>query len=152
MNGTVIGAFEFFDGVFLGAPIEVLAASFRPALVYAVATMVVILLVIACCGWVDRRWEDWFSGPASGSRTRLEAMRAGRLMPPPVEWIREPFGPLVRVRRRDGEPNPRRRTGQDHGGEPIGKQRSLLGAVAYALSSSQWTIVGFALGGALRAA
>ena len=85
--GTVVGAFAFFDGVFLGAPIALLAASFRPALVYAVATVVVILLVIACCSWVDRRWDDWFSGHGTRIEKRLEAMRASRLMSHPVAWI-----------------------------------------------------------------
>ena len=85
--GTVVGAFAFFDGVFLGAPIALLAASFRPALVYAVATVVVILLVIACCSWVDRRWDDWFSGHGTRIENRLEAMRASRLMSHPVAWI-----------------------------------------------------------------
>ena len=86
--GTVVGAFAFFDGVFLGAPIALLAASFRPALVYAVATVVVILLV-------DRLLHAGSTGAgttgsrvtARGSRTRLEAMRASRLMSHPVAWI-----------------------------------------------------------------
>src|SRR4029077_3617895 len=85
--GTVVGAFAFFDGVFLGAPIALLAAAFRPALVYAVATVVVILLVIACCSWVDRCWDDWFSGHGTRIENRLEAMRASRLMSHPVAWI-----------------------------------------------------------------
>ena len=70
--GTVVAAFAFFDGVFLGAPIALLAASFRPLIVYAVATVVVILLVIACCSWVDRRWDDWFSGNSKRIEARLE--------------------------------------------------------------------------------
>jgi hypothetical protein len=55
--GSVVAVFAFFDGVFIGAPIALLAASFGPLVVYAVATVVVILLVIACCSWVDRRWD-----------------------------------------------------------------------------------------------
>src|SRR5262245_32956700 len=49
--GAAVAAFAFFDGVFLGAPIALLAASFRPLVVYGVATVVVILVVIACCSW-----------------------------------------------------------------------------------------------------
>jgi uncharacterized membrane protein len=68
--GTVVGAFAFFDGVFLGAPIALLAAAFRPALVYAVATVVVILLVIACCSWVA-------GVGTTGSRVTARASRTG---------------------------------------------------------------------------
>ena len=38
--GTVIAAFAFFDGIFLGAPIALLAATFKPLVVYLVATVV----------------------------------------------------------------------------------------------------------------
>ena len=75
--GTVVGAVAFFDGVLIGAPIALLsAASLSPLLVYAVATGAVILLVIACCSWVDRRWDDWFSGNSKRVEGRLESMRA----------------------------------------------------------------------------
>ena len=80
------GAVAFFDGVFIGAPIAVLAASFPPLLVYVVATVVVVFLVIGCCRWVDRRWDDWFSGNGTRIEKRLEKMRASRLMAHPVAW------------------------------------------------------------------
>ena len=35
--GTIVAAVAFFDGVFIGAPIALLAASFRPSLVYILA-------------------------------------------------------------------------------------------------------------------
>ena len=73
--GTIVAAFAFFDGVFLGAPIALLAASFRPLVVYGVAAILVILIVVACCSWVDRRWEEWFSGNGKRIETRLEGMR-----------------------------------------------------------------------------
>ena len=85
--GTIVAAVAFFDGVFIGAPIAVLAASFRPLLVYIVATLVVIVLVIGCCRWVDRRWDDWFSGNGTRIEKRLEKMRESRLMAHPVAWI-----------------------------------------------------------------
>ena len=65
--GTLVAAFAFFDGVVLGAPVALLAASFSPLIVYVVATTAAILLVIACCSWVDRRWEGWLSGRATAS-------------------------------------------------------------------------------------
>ena len=40
--GTVVGAVAFFDGVFIGAPIALLATTLRPLLVYAVANPILI--------------------------------------------------------------------------------------------------------------
>src|SRR5262245_1386032 len=78
--GTIVAAFAFFDGVFLGAPIAVLAASLRPLTVFVFATIAVVFLTIACCSWVDRRWDDWFSGNAKRIEKRLETMRGSRMM------------------------------------------------------------------------
>src|SRR5262249_56608951 len=86
-GGTVVMGFAFFDGVLIGAPIAVLAASFRPVPVYCGAVLAVVLLVIACCRWLDRRWEDWLTGKGRRLETRLERMRASRLMSHPVEWL-----------------------------------------------------------------
>src|SRR5262245_66595262 len=76
--GTAVMAFGFFDGVFIGAPIALLAASLRPVPVYCGAVIAVIALVIACCRWVDRSWEVWLSGKGSRIETRLEGMRGWR--------------------------------------------------------------------------
>src|SRR3954466_2999617 len=85
--GTLVAAFAFFHGVFLGAPIALFAASFRPLVVYAVAVVAIVFIVAACCREVDRRWDVFFSGGGSRVETRLETMRESRLMLPPVGWI-----------------------------------------------------------------
>src|SRR5512132_193337 len=151
--GTVVGALAFFDGVFLGAPIALLAATFRPALVYAVATVVVILLVIACCSWVDRRWDDWFSGHGTRIETRLEAMRASRLMSHPVAWIQNGSDRWYAFAAAVANPILIAALARFIGGKPIGRRRILLGAVAYAIPYvAMWTLVGFALGDTIRRA
>ena len=153
VGGTLVAAFAFFDGVFLGAPIALLAATFRPALVYAVATVVVILLVLACCSWIDRRWDDWFSGHGTRIENRLEAMRASRLMSHPVAWIQNGSDRWYAFAAAVANPILIAALARFIGGKPIGKRRIVLGAVAYALPYvAMWTIVGFALGGTLRAA
>ena len=76
--GTLVAAFAFFDGVVLGAPVALLAASFSPLIVYVVATTAAILLVIACCSWVDRRWEGWLLG----GQPRRQAARSNASEPP----------------------------------------------------------------------
>ena len=151
--GTGVGAFAFFDGVFLGLPIAVLAASFRPLIVYPVATVVVILLVIACSSWVDRRWDDWFAGHGKRIETRLETMRASSLMRHPVAWIQNGSDRWYAFAAAVANPILIAALARFIGGKPIGERRILLGAVAYAIPYvAMWTIVGYALGGTLRSA
>jgi hypothetical protein len=151
--GTGVGAFAFFDGVFLGLPIAVLAASFRPLIVYPVGTVVVILLVIACSSWVDRRWDDWFAGHGKRIERRLETMRASSLMRHPVAWIQNGSDRWYAFAAAVANPILIAALARFIGGKPIGERRILLGAVAYAIPYvAMWTIVGYALGGTLRGA
>ena len=151
--GTGVGAFAFFDGVFLGLPIAVLAAVFRPLVVYPVAVVAVILLVIACCTWVDRRWDEWFSGHGKKIETRLESMRESRLMSHPVAWIQSGSNRGYAFAAAVANPILIAGLARFIGGKPIGERRIMLGAVAYAIPYvAMWTIVGYALGGTLRGA
>jgi len=146
--GTGVGAFAFFDGVFLGLPIAVLAALFRPVIVYPVAVLVVILLVIACCTWVDRHWEEWFSGHGKKIEKRLESMRASNLLRHPVAWIQSGSDRWYSFAAAVANPILIAGLARFIGGKPIGERRILLGAVAYAIPYvAMWTIVGYALGG-----
>jgi hypothetical protein len=151
--GTVVGAVAFFDGVCIGAPIALFAASFRPVVVYLVATGAVILLVIACCGWVDRRWDDWFSGNGTRVESRLESMRRSKLMSHPVAWVQRGSDRWYALAAAVANPILIGALARLVGGRPIGRRRILLGAVAYAIPyCAMWTIVGLALGDTFRAA
>jgi hypothetical protein len=150
--GAIVGAVAFFDGVFIGAPIAVLAASFRPLLVYVVATGVVILLVIGCCRWVDRRWDDWFSGNGTRIEKRMETMRTSRLMAHPVAWIERGSDRWYALAAAVANPILVATFARFLAGKPIGERRIVLGAVAYAIPyAAMWTIVGFAFGETIRA-
>lgn len=151
--GTIVAAVAFLDGVFIGAPIALLAASFRPSLVYVLATVVVVFLVIGCCRWVDRRWDDWFLGK-NGTRIekRLETMRASRLMAYPVAWIQRGSDRWYALAAAVANPILVATLSRFVGGKRIGKRRILLGAVAYAVPFvAMWSIVGFAIGETIRA-
>jgi hypothetical protein len=151
--GTVVGAVAFFDGVCIGAPIALFAASFRPVVVYLVATGAVILLVIACCGWVDRQWDDWFSGNGTRVESRLESMRRSKLMSHPVAWVQRGSDRWYALAAAVANPILIGALARLVGGRPIGRRRILLGAVAYAIPyCAMWTIVGLALGDTFRAA
>jgi hypothetical protein len=151
--GTVVGAVAFFDGVFIGAPIALLATTLRPLLVYVVATVAVIMLVIACSSWVDRRWDDWFSGNGNRVEARLESMRRSALMKHPVTWIERGSDRWYALAAAVANPILIGALARLVGGKPIGRRRIVLGAVAYAIPyCAMWTIVGFLLADTLRAA
>jgi hypothetical protein len=151
--GTIVAAFAFFDGVFLGAPIALLAASFRPLAVYGVAVGAVVFIVTACCRWVDRRWDVWFSGNGSRIEARLETMRGSRLMRHPVAWIERGSDRWYGLAAAVANPILVSAFARVVGGKPVGERRILLGAVAYALPYvAMWTIVGLAVGDSIRAA
>jgi hypothetical protein len=151
--GAIVAAIAFFDGVFIGAPVALLAASLSPVLVFGVATCCVIFLVIACCNWIDRRWDDWFSGNSRRIGKRLETMRAGRLMRHPVAWIERGSDRWYALAAAVANPILVGTLARFVGGQPIGRRRILLGAVAYAVPYvAMWTLLGVALGAAVRAA
>jgi hypothetical protein len=149
----MVAALAFFDGVFLGAPIALLAAAFRPSLVFVSATIVTVFLVIACCRWVDRRWEDWFSGNGSRIETRLDAMRASRLMRHPVAWVERGSDRWYALAAAVANPILIGALARVVADKPIGERRIVLGAVAYAIPYvAMWSIVGLGLAHAVRAA
>jgi hypothetical protein len=151
--GTIVAALAFFDGVVLGAPVAVLAASFRPLIVYVVATVAAILLTIASCRWVDRRWDDWLSGNAGRIGKRLEAMRASRLMRHPVAWVERGSDGRYALAAAVCNPILVLAVARSISGKPVGERRIVLGCVAYAIPYvAMWSLVGLVLGTTIRAA
>ena len=151
-TGAVVTAFAFFDGVFVGAPIAILAASLRPLLVFAGAACAVSFLSIGCCRWLDRRWDDWLLGHGGKVERRLERMRASSLMRRPVTWIEGSSDRRYAVAAAIVNPILVVALARSVAGAPIGERRIVLGSIAYAIPyAAMWTIVGIALGGTVRA-
>jgi len=151
--GSVVAAVAFFDGVFIGAPIALLAASFRPSLVYLGATAVVIALVIGCSHWVDRRWDEWFTGNGTRVESHLEKMRASALMRHPVAWVQRGSDRWYAFAAAVANPILIAALSRIVAGRPASERRIVLGSVAYAIPYvAMWSIVGLGLGHAVRAA
>lgn len=151
--GTVVMAFAFFDGVFVGAPIALLAGAFRPVPLYCCAVIAVVLLVLACCAWLDRRWDDWFTHNGGRMETRLETMRASRLMRHPVAWLQRGSDRWYAFAAAVANPILVAAFSRLVGGKPVGERRILLGAVAYAIPYvAMWSFVGLVLSGTLASA
>ena len=149
--GTVVAAFAFFDGVFVGTPIALLAASLRPSIVFVVAAVAVSCLSIACSTWVDRCWDDWFSGNDTRVVRKLEAMRRSRLMQRPEAWIER--GSDRQYALASALVNPILVVALDRsiGGRPS-EHRIRVGSITYAIPYvAMWTLVGLAVGDAVGA-
>ena len=152
MIGAVVGAFAFFDGVFVGAPIAILAGSLRPLLVFVTAACAVSVLSICCCRWVDRSWDDWLLGHGARVERRLERIRASRLMRHPVTWIEGSSDRRYAVAAAIVNPILVVALARSVAARPIGERRILLGSVAYAIPYvAMWTIIGVAVGSTIRA-
>jgi hypothetical protein len=149
--GTVVMAFAFFDGVFLGAPIAFLAGAFRLVPVYCGAVIAVVLTVIACCGWLDHRWDQWFTSNGGRMETRLETMRASRIMRHPVAWLQCGSDRWYAFAAAVANPILVAAFARLVGGKPVGERRIVLGAVAYAIPYvAMWSFVGLVVSSALR--
>jgi len=150
---AVVVAVGFFDGVFVGAPTAIAAAALRPVPVYCVAVITVSLVVIGCCRWLERRWEEWFAGKGRRVQTRLEGMRASRLMRHPVDWIERGSDRWYAVAAAVANPILVAAISRVASGKPVGNRRIVIGAFAYAFPYvAMWTLVGLTLGDSLRAA
>jgi hypothetical protein len=146
-RGTIVAAVAFFDGVFVGLPIALLAASLRPALVYVTAEVVVSALAIACSSWVDGRWDEWLAANGKRLEKRLEGMRSSRVMRHPVAWLQRSSDRWYALAAAVVNPVLVVGLARSIGGKPVGRRRIVLGAVAYAVPYvALWTLVGVAIG------
>jgi len=149
--GTIVAAFAFFDGVFVGTPIALLAASLRPLIVFAAAAIAVSCLSIACSTWVNRRWDEWFSGNDKRIVEKLEVMRHSRLMRRPEAWIERGSSRQYALASALANPILVVAIARSMGGKPS-ERRIRLGSIAYAIPYvAMWTLLGLALGDAIRA-
>ena len=77
-----------FDAPAFLVLIVVLAALFNPLWVFLGAVVVITVINIGCCGWLDRAWDDRIeAGHAKQVEAKLERMRKSSLMKHPVAWI-----------------------------------------------------------------
>lgn len=148
-----MAAIAFFDGVVLGAPIAILAASFRPLIVFAAGSAAVAVVTVFSCRWVDRRWDDWLSGNANRMGKRLDGMRESRLMRKPVGWIARGSDRWYAFAAAVCNPILVLGVARSISGKPVGERRIVLGCVAYAIPYvAMWSLVGLALGRTIRSA
>ena len=149
--GMIVAGVAFFDAIFLGTPIALLAASLGPVVVFVGAAIAVTFLSIACCRWVDRRWDQWSAGNGGRLGKRMESMRGSRLMRRPVAWIERGSDRAYALAAAVGNPILVATFARLLAGTPVSDRRILLSSVAYAIPyAAMWCVFGLVLGGAVR--
>jgi hypothetical protein len=148
--GALVAIWTFFDAILIGLPILPLAAWTQPLIVFVIGSVVVTLINVAACGWVDRQWNVWIAG--TRFENRMQKIRSGKRARRPVEWIGRGsdvwFAPaatllnavqviaLVRLIT----------------GHTAGSRRILVASMAYSIFyAGLFSLLGFALGDAIRA-
>ena len=153
MIGTLVAGVAFFDALFVGMPIAVLSAWLGPLIVFAGAALAVAFISIASCSWVDRQWDDWFSGNATRMEQGLERMRSSRLMSHPVAWIQRGSDRRYALAAFLINPVITTALARSIGGKPVGERRILIGSVAYAIPyAAMWSLVGLVVSDFVRVA
>ncbi len=151
--GGIVAALACFDALLLGMPIAALASMLRPSFVFITAAVAVSFLSIACCTWVDRRWDESSSRNAMRVERRLAQMRSSRLMAHPVAWIQRGSDRWYALAAALANPILIAALARPMSGRPIGRRRILLGSVAYAIPyAALWSLVGLILGDVIRGA
>jgi hypothetical protein len=144
--GAFVGVYAFLDDLLLG-PVLIAVTVWVPwYLVFAVAGGALTLLNIACCNWMQRRWNEWILGYGAKLETRLAKMRRGRFLKHPLGWITRDSTALITVA-----------AGligtvivvaviRLAGGRPIGQRRILFASLAYSVGfAATFTGVGVGL-------
>lgn len=85
--GAAVGAYAFLDDLVLGPAVVAMAVWLPWFLVMGFAAAIFTLVNIACCNWLQQRWQSWSEGHGARVEARLEKMRRGRLLRHPVSWI-----------------------------------------------------------------
>jgi hypothetical protein len=147
--GGAVTAYALFDAYVIGPLVIELSAWYDPLVVFSVATVVLTLVNVACCSWLERRGDDHAPGRIE---TRLERLGSSRLMRRPVQWITRGSSAwfvlaavivnaifVVGVAR-------------FLGGGPVDRRRIMLASAAYSITfAAFFAAVGFGAGDAIRA-
>jgi len=149
--GAAVAAYAFLDDLLLG-PILVAAAVWFPwYLTFGVAGALFTFLNVACCNWVQQRWDSWIHGRGAKLEARLEQRRRSRLLRRPVRWITRDsdvwvtiaaglIGTVIVVS-----------AVRLLGGKAVGRRRVLFASIAYSTGfAATYTGVGVGLDDLLR--
>lgn len=86
--GSPAAAYAVFDALVFLIVIFTLAVILNPFLVFVSASVVVTIINLACCSWLNHEWSSWIAeGHGKRIETRLARMRGSKVMRHPANWI-----------------------------------------------------------------
>ena len=149
--GTAVGAYAFLDDLILG-PLLVLLAAWMPWWVILPLSWAFFTAVnLACCEWLQRRWEHWILGHGARVEALLERRRRSRLLRHPLGWLARDsdawftaaaglIGTVIVVA-----------LARLSGAATLTRRRLVLGSAAYSFGfAATYTGVGVSIGAILR--
>jgi hypothetical protein len=149
--GAAVGAYAFLDDLLLGPLVSGLAAWLPWYVTLGPAAAVLTFVNIACCNWLQRRWQAWIQGHGAKLEAKLEKLRRGRLLKHPVGWITRDsdvwftvaaglIGTVIVVA-----------VARLAGSTTVGPRRVLFASLAYSVGfAATYTAVGLGIGDLLR--
>jgi uncharacterized membrane protein len=144
--------YAVFDAITAGLAVVFLSAYFNSLIVFVVAVVVIALINLASCTWVDREWETFASGPGKRVEKRLDKMRKSKTMRHPVEWITRGSAGWYALAAALINAITVTALARIIGGKPVGQRRVQLAAIAYAVFfAGIFTLIGIGLGDLIRA-
>ena len=145
--GTLVGLYAIFDSLVLIVTLIVLILLLDPLGVFLGGILAISLLNLACCRWLDRRWDAWI-GSRGGRRieARLERMRERESMQRPIGWVTD--GSVRLFAAAAAVINPILVVGAARlfGGRPVGDRKIVVASVTYAaMVSTLYLLVAMAI-------
>ena len=150
--GAAVGVYAFLDDLLLGPILVGLTVWIPWYLTFSVAAGALTVVNIACCNWMQRRWDSWIRGYGAKLERRLDKLRRGRLLRYPVSWITRDsdvwltiaaglIGTVIVVA-----------VTRLAGSRPVGQRRVLFASIAYSVGfAATYTGVGVGIGDLVRA-
>lgn len=84
---AVVGAYAFLDDLLLGPIVVALAVWLPWYLVLALAAAAFSLINVACCNWLQARWDTWLQWHGAKLERRLGRLQRSRILRHPFGWI-----------------------------------------------------------------
>ena len=126
---------------------------FNPFLVFVGASVVVTIINLACCSWLNREWSSWIAeGHGKRVEPRLARMRESKVMRHPADWIISGSDAWFTLGAMLINPVVVVGIARLVGGQPVTKRRFLFASIAYSVFVSLvLCALGLGLGDGIRA-
>ena len=132
--GTLVAGYAIFDALTFLVVIVTLAALFNPLWVFIGAVVVISVINLASCRWLDGEWDGWVAaGHAHRIEAKLARWRQSSLMKHPVQWVTGKSNVLFALGAMLINPVIVVAIARLVGGQTVGEQRIRVASISYAI-------------------